>query len=255
MKGFNMNNNFNEVSVIDQDILMTVDDFARQEGVSPRTVYRWIELGRLDVVERLGKKYVNASVPLKSAVNDIDNDRHDTDTKNVGALQQVNIFEEYLKTLRDNSKHYEKSCRRWQISCFASLFLFVAALLVMTALGLLYHYGVESFNGKINASAAELAKAESEKAEALAKLDDFNREVEAKVQPYKDENTQLRQRIDELAAKNDSLRDRLDETFDRNAILLQTIAERATIDSIPSAPVTMNIPENTPEYMPEEGNP
>lgn len=239
-----MNDNFNEVSVVDQDILMTVDDFARQEGVTPRTVYRWIELGRLDVIERLGKKYVNASVPLKSAVNDIDNDRHDTDSKNVGALQQVNIFEEYLKTLRDNSKHYEKSCRRWQISCFASLFLLVVALLATTALGLLYHYGIESFQNKLGASAAELAQAESEKAEALAKLDDFNRQVDAKVQPYRDENAQLRQRVDELITRNDGLRDRLDETFERNAILLQTIAERATIDSVPSSPVTMNIPES-----------
>lgn len=241
-----MNDNYNEVEVVEQDILMTVDDFARQEGVTPRTVYRWIELGRLDTVERLGKKYVNASIPLKSAVNDIDNHRHDKSSKNVGALQQVNIFEEFLKTLRDNSKNHEKSSRRWQMSCFASLFLFVVALLASTALGLLYHYGIESFNNKLEASAAKLARAESDKADALGKLDDFNRQVEAQVQPYKVENDQLRQRLDELVARNDSLRDRLDATFDRNAVLLQTISEQATIDTVPSTPVTMNIPEQQP---------
>lgn len=241
-----MNDNYNQVEVVEQDILMTVDDFAEQEGVTPRTVYRWIELGRLDTVERLGKKYVNASVPLKSAVNDSDNDRHDTNSKNVGALQQVNIFEEYLKTLRHNSTQYEKSCRRWQISCFASLFLFVVALLAATALSLLYHYGIDNFHDKLAASAEKLALAESDKADALAKLDDFNRKVEAQVQPYKEENNQLRQRLDELVARNDSLRDRLDATFDRNASLLQTISEKAANDTLSSEPVSMNMLEQQP---------
>ena len=47
-----MDDNFNEVTLVEQDLLMTVDDFAKQEGVTPRTVYRWIELGRLDTVGR-----------------------------------------------------------------------------------------------------------------------------------------------------------------------------------------------------------
>lgn len=238
-----MNDNFNEVEVVEQDLLMTVDDFAKQEGVTARTVYRWIELGRLDTVERLGKKYVNASVPPKKPLIDIDNDRHDKKSKNVGALQQVNIFEEYLKTLRENGKRYEKSCRRWQMSCFLSLFLFVVALLAATALTLLYHYGIENLNNKLEVSASELAKAESDKAAALAKVDDFNKQVEAKLQPYKDDNIRLQKRLDELIARNDGLRDRLDATFDRNAVLLQSMSEKATIDTVPSGSVTMMTPE------------
>ena len=45
-----MDTNVSEVTVMEQDLLMTVDEFARQEGVTPRTVYRWIELGRLETV-------------------------------------------------------------------------------------------------------------------------------------------------------------------------------------------------------------
>ena len=147
-----MDDYINEVTLVEQDLLMTVDDFAKQERVTPRTVYRWMELGRLDTVERLGKKYVNASVPLKSAVNDNDNVGNDMKSKNGGALQNVNVFEEYLKTLRENGNRHEKSCRRWQMSCFVSIFLFIAALLAGTAISLVYHYGTENLSDKLHAS-------------------------------------------------------------------------------------------------------
>jgi cell division protein FtsB len=197
-------------------------------------VYRWIELGRLDTVERLGKKYVNASVPLKTAVNDNDNVGNDMKSKNAGALQSVNVFEEYLKTLRENSKRYEKSCRRWQMSCFASVFLFFMALLAGTAISLFYHYGYENLSDKLEASSTELAEVESGRTDALATVEDLNEDMELRLKPYKDENTRLRERIDELVARNDNLRDRLDVTFDRNAFLLQRFAEEAAISEVAS---------------------
>jgi cell division protein FtsB len=229
-----MDDTINEVTLVEQDLLMTVDDFAKQECVTPRTVYRWIELGRLDTVERLGKKYVNASVPLKTAVNDNDNVGNDMKSKNAGALQNVNIFEEYLKTLRENSKRYEKSCRRWQMSCFASVFLFFTALLAGTAISLFYHYGYENLSDKLEASSTELAEVESGRTDALATVEDLNEDMELRLKPYKDENTRLRERIDELVARNDNLRDRLDVTFDRNAFLLQRFAEEAAISEVAS---------------------
>lgn len=229
-----MDDTINEVTLVEQDLLMTVDDFAKQECVTPRTVYRWIELGRLDTVERLGKKYVNASVPLKTAVNDNDNVGNDMKSKNAGALQSVNVFEEYLKTLRENSKRYEKSCRRWQMSCFASVFLFFIALLAGTAISLFYHYGYENLSDKLEASSTELAEVESGRTDALATVEDLNEDMELRLKPYKDENTQLRERIDELVARNDNLRDRLDVTFDRNAFLLQRFAEEAAISEVAS---------------------
>lgn len=230
-----MDDNINEVTLVEQDLLMTVDDFARQECVTPRTVYRWIELGRLDTVERLGKKYVNASVPLKTPINDNDNVGNDMKSKSVGALQNVNIFEEYLKTLRENSKRYEKSCRRWQMSCFVSVFLFIAALLAGTAISLFYHYGYENLSDRLDASSTELVEVESGRTDALAKVDNLNERMEIKLKPYKDENIKLQKRLDELVARNDDLRDRLDETFDRNAILLQRFSEQAMIDEVASA--------------------
>jgi len=229
-----MDDTINEVTLVEQDLLMTVDDFAKQECVTPRTVYRWIELGRLDTVERLGKKYVNASVPLKTAVNDNDNVGNDMKSKNAGALQNVNIFEEYLKTLRENSKRYEKSCRRWQISCFASVFLFFIALLAGTAISLFYHYGYENLSDKLEVSSTELAEVESGRTDALATVEGLNEDMELRLKPYKDENTRLRERIDELVARNDNLRDRLDVTFDRNAFLLQRFAEEAAISEVAS---------------------
>ncbi|MHC4287171.1 MAG: hypothetical protein ACYS8O_02720 [Planctomycetota bacterium] len=229
-----MDDTINEVTLVEQDLLMTVDDFAKQECVTPRTVYRWIELGRLDTVERLGKKYVNASVPLKTAVNDSDNVGNDMKSKNAGALQSVNVFEEYLKTLRENSKRYEKSCRRWQMSCFASVFLFFMALLAGTAISLFYHYGYENLSDKLEASSTELAEVESGRTDALATVEDLNEDMELRLKPYKDENTRLRERIDELVARNDNLRDRLDVTFDRNAFLLQRFAEEAAISEVAS---------------------
>ena len=229
-----MDDTINEVTLVEQDLLMTVDDFAKQECVTPRTVYRWIELGRLDTVERLGKKYVNASVPLKTAVNDNDNVGNDVTSKNAGALQNVNIFEEYLKTLRENSKRYEKSCRRWQMSCFASVFLFFIALLAGTAISLFYHYGYENLSDKLEVSSTELAEVESGRTDALATVEDLNEDMELRLKPYKDENTRLRERIDELVARNDNLRDRLDVTFDRNAFLLQRFAEEAAISEVAS---------------------
>ena len=229
-----MDDTINEVTLVEQDLLMTVDDFAKQECVTPRTVYRWIELGRLDTVERLGKKYVNASVPLKTAVNDNDNVGNDVTSKNAGALQNVNIFEEYLKTLRENSKRYEKSCRRWQMSCFVSVFLFFIALLAGTAISLFYHYGYENLSDKLEASSTELAEVESGRTDALATVEDLNEDMELRLKPYRDENTRLRERIDELVARNDNLRDRLDVTFDRNAFLLQRFAEEAAISEVAS---------------------
>lgn len=230
-----MDDNFNEVTLVEQDLLMTVDDFAKQEGVTTRTVYRWIELGRLDTVERLGKKYVNASMPLKSAVNDSDNVGNDMTSKNGGALQNVNVFEEYLKTLRENGKRYEKSCRRWQMAFFASTFLFFAALIAGTAVSLIYHYGAESLSDKLEASSSEIAEVESDKAAALAKVGNFDQQIEERLRPYKEENARLRQRLDEVVARNDDLRDRLDETFNRNAILLQRFSEQVAIDEVVSA--------------------
>ena len=227
-----MEDHINEVTIVEQDLLMTVDDFAKQERVTPRTVYRWIEQGRLDIVERLGKKYVNASVPLKTPINDSDNDRHDMTSKNAGALQNVNIFEEYLKTMRDNGKRFQKSCRRWQIACFTSFFLFIVALLASTALSLIYHYGLEGMNEKLEASSAEIVRLESEKESVLAKLEETNAKMDLKLKPYLDENTRLQQRLDKAISQNDGLRDRLDETFDRNTILLQRVAEQGTIDEV-----------------------
>ena len=230
-----MDDHISEVTLVEQDLLMTVDDFAKQERVTPRTVYRWIELGRLDTVERLGKKYVNASVPLKTPINDNDNVGNDMKSKNAGALQNVNIFEEYLKTLRENSKRYEKSCRRWQMSCFVSVFLFFIALLAGTAFSLFYHYGYKNLSDRLETSSTELAEVESGRADAMAKVDNINEHMEAKLKPYKDENPRLQKRLDEIVARNDDLRDRLDETFDRNAILLQRFSEQATIDKVASA--------------------
>ena len=229
-----MDDTINEVTLVEQDLLMTVDDFAKQECVTPRTVYRWIELGRLDTVERLGKKYVNASVPLKTAVNDNDNVGNDVTSKNAGALQNVNIFEEYLKTLRENSKRYEKSCRRWQMSCFVGVFLFFVTLLAGTAISLFYHYGYENLSDKLEASSTELAEVESGRTDALATVDNLNEDMELRLKPFKDENIRLRERIDELVARNDDLRDRLDVTFDRNAFLLQRFAEEAAISEVAS---------------------
>lgn len=229
-----MYDNNNEVSVIEQDLLMTVDDFAQQEGVTARTVYRWIEQGRLDIVERLGKKYVNASIPLKTPVADSDNAGHDTKSSNGGALQNVNIFEEYLKTIRENGRRSEKSCRRWQMGCFLSTFLFIVALLACTALGLLYYYGTESLSDKLKRSSAELAEVESARVAALARLDDLNTEVDKKLQPYKDENSRLQKRLDEAIVRNDDLRSRLDETFNRNVALMQRLSEQAANDTLAS---------------------
>ena len=239
-----MDDTINEVTLVEQDLLMTVDDFAKQECVTPRTVYRWIALGRLDTVERLGKKYVNASVPLKTAVNDNDNVGNDVTSKNAGALQNVNIFEEYLKTLRENSKRYEKSCRRWQMSCFVGVFLFFVTLLAGTAISLFYHYGYENLSGKLEASSTELAEVESGRTDALATVDNLNEDMELRLKPFKDENIRLRERIDELVARNDDLRDRLDVTFDRNAFLLQRFAEEAAISEVASVD-PLEAPDNT----------
>ena len=225
-----MYDNDSGVTVVEQDLLMTVDDFARQEGVTPRTVYRWIEQGRLDIVERLGKKYVNASIPLKMPVSDNDNAGHDTKSNIGGALQSVNIFEEYLKTIRENTRRSEKSCRRWQISCFICAFLLIVTLLACTALSLLYYYGTESLSDKLKASSAELADIESAKAAALAKLDDLNAGIEKQLKPYKEENARLQQRLDEALARNDDLHNRLDETFNRNVDLLQRLSGKAAND-------------------------
>jgi len=235
-----MDDYINEVTLVEQDLLMTVDDFAKQECVTPRTVYRWIELGRLDTVERLGKKYVNASTPLKTAVSDNDNVGNDMKSKDVGALQNVNIFEEYLKTLRENGKRHEKSCRRWQMSCFVSVFLLIAALLAGTAISLVYHYGTENLSDRLEASSEELAKVESGRTDALAKVDNLDEQVEVRLKVYKDENARLKKRLDEVVARNDDLRDRLDETFNRNAILLQRFSEQLTIDEVASADTVVN---------------
>lgn len=215
-----------EVTLVEQDLLMTVDDFAQQEGVTPRTVYRWIEQGRLDTVERLGKKYVNASVPLKTPIADNDNTGHDMKSNNGGAIQNVNIFEEYLKTIRENGRRYEKSCRRWQVSCFTSIFFLIIALLACTALSILYYYGTESLSEKLKSSSAALAEVELDKTAALEKVDDINADIEQKLKPYKDENARLQKRLDEALARNDSLRSKLDETFTRNVALLQQLSER-----------------------------
>jgi hypothetical protein len=239
-----MNDTINEVTLVEQDLLMTVDDFARQECVTPRTVYRWIELGRLDTVERLGKKYVNASVPLKTAVNGNDNVGNDMKSENAGTLQNVNIFEEYLKTLRENSKRYEKSCRRWQMSCFVSVFLFFIALLAGTAISLFYHYGYENLSDKLKASSTELAEVESGRTDALATVENLNKDIELRLKPYKEENVRLRERINQLVVRNDDLRDRLDVTFDRNAFLLQRFAEEAAISEVASVD-PLEAPDNT----------
>lgn len=232
-----MYDNDNEVTVVEQDLLMSVDDFAQQEGVTARTVYRWIEQGRLDVVERLGKKYVNASIPLKTQVSDSDNAGHDTKSSNGGALQNVNIFEEYLKTIRENGRRSEKSCRRWQTSCFLSSFLLIIALLACTALSLLYYYGTENLSDKLKASSAEMAEVESARMAALAKLDDLNVEVEKQVKPYKDEALRLQKRLDEAMARNDELSKRLDATFDRNVAMMQRLTEQAEKDKlVPAEP-------------------
>jgi len=156
-------------------------------------------------------------------------------SKNAGALQNVNIFEEYLKTLRENGKRHEKSCRHWQMSCFVSVFLLFIALLAGTAISLFYHYGYENLSDRLEASSTELAEVESGKVDALAKVDNLNENMEIKLKPYKDENIRLRKRLDELVARNDDLRERLDETINRNAILLQRFSERVMIDEVASA--------------------
>lgn len=227
-----MNTEVNEVTVVEQDLLMTVDEFSRQEGVTPRTVYRWIELGRLDTVERLGKKYVNASVPLKSAINDDDNVGNDKKSSNVTALQNINIFEEYMKTLRENGQSCEKSSRRWQISCFLCIFLLFVALIGGTTVGMLFYYESEILTGKLSAFSSKLEEVESQKLEAQARADNLSQSMDSSLKPYKEENIKLKQRIDELTARNDDLRTALNENISQQAILVQRFSEQQMIDKV-----------------------
>ena len=123
-----------------------------------------------------------------------------------------------------------------------STFLLVIAILAGTALSLIYYYGTENLSGKLKASSTELAKIESDKSSALAKVEDLNESMEMKLKPYRDENIRLQKRLDEVTARNDELRSRLDETLSRNAILLQRFTEQTTIDEVASVePVS---PEN-----------
>ena len=219
-----MDNNVSEVTLVEQDLLMSVDEFAKQEDVTPRTVYRWIELGRLETVERLGKKYVNASVPLKTGSGDNDNVGNDTKSQKVGALQQVNIFEEYMKTLRDNGKNFEKSSRRWQLLCFASIFLFFAALLAGTAVSMLFYYENEMLSDKLTSATSDLSEAESKRMATETRVDNLYETMDKNVLPYKEENAKLKSRIDNLTAQNDDLRSRLDVAMSRQATLLDQLA-------------------------------
>ena len=200
-----MDTNISEVTVMEQDLLMTVDEFT---------------------VERLGKKYVNASVPLKSGVNDNDNDGNDTKSSKVGALQQINIFEEYMKTLRDNGKNYEKSSRRWQIMCFASVFLFFVALLAGTAFSMLFYYENEMLTEKLTSATSKLSEAEARRLATETKMDNLYETMDKNTLPYKEENAKLLQRIDQLAAQNDDLRSRLDNAVAQQATLLERLAEK-----------------------------
>ncbi len=243
-----METDVNEVTVIEQDLLMTVDEFAKQEGVTPRTVYRWIELGRLDTVERLGKKYVNASIPLKSGISDDDNVGNDKKSPNVTALQSINIFEEYMKTLRDNGKNFEKSCRRWQISCFLSICLLFIALIAGTAVSMLFYYESEILTDKLSASSSRLAELESQKSAALAKADNLMQTMDNRLQPYIDENNKLKGRIDDLLSRNDELRASLGENMTQQAALLERISERTRIEELAMADA-MRIQDNTEPEM------
>jgi excisionase family DNA binding protein len=238
-----METEVNEVTVVEQDLLMTVDEFAKQEGVTPRTVYRWIELGRLDTVERLGKKYVNASIPLKSGINEDDNVRNDKKSPNVTALQNINIFEEYMKTLRDNGKNFEKSCRRWQISCFLSVCLLFIALIAGTAVSMLFYYESEILTDKLSASSSRLAEMESQKLAALSKADNLMQTMDNRLKPYMDENNKLKERIDDLQARNDELRASLGENMNQQAALLQRISEKARLEEVTMADA-MRIQDN-----------
>ena len=73
-----MNDRINEVTLVEQDLLMTVDDFAKQEGVTPRTVYRWVELGRLELLLRSAELCANLT-DFADAENDHHDDQDDDD--------------------------------------------------------------------------------------------------------------------------------------------------------------------------------
>lgn len=139
------------------ELLQTQNEFAESEGVSLRTVQRWIKEGRVSVIERLGKRYIDPSQPI-SDTRQRDNGGETHDNALV-ALNKSDWISYGAARSFANSRH------KWQVS------FFVAASLLFVGLLAGVGYGVFAWQQNIMLQ-SKLAFVQSDLADAKQTISD-----------------------------------------------------------------------------------
>ena len=105
------------------EILVSFQDFAKQENVSLRTVQSWAKQGRIETVRKNGKRLVNSSAPIVEVV------KNDDFGKNVNSLVFAPnpLLEKLLVVNEDAKRQSEQAKSRWQFAFLAVAFLLAVA--------------------------------------------------------------------------------------------------------------------------------
>ena len=135
------------------EILVSFQDFAKQENVSLRTVQSWAKQGRIETVRQNGKRFVNSSAPMVKVV------KNDDFGNSVNSrIFAPNVLLEKLLATNEGAKRQSgkaKSC--WQFAFFAVAFLLAVALAVAAGFGSWGYQKIENQSVVVETATADLA--------------------------------------------------------------------------------------------------
>ena len=113
------------------EILVSFQNFAKQENISLRTVQSWAKQGRIETVRKNGKRLVNSAAPIVEVAKNKDFEK----TVNSSVLAPNLLLEKLLVASEDAKRQSEKAKSRWQFAFLAVAFLMAVTLAVAAGFG------------------------------------------------------------------------------------------------------------------------
>lgn len=134
-------------------ILVSFQDFAKQENISLRTVQSWAKQGRIETVRQNGKRLVNSLAPIAEVAKNKDFGK----SVNSRVFAPKLLLEKLLVTNEGAKRQSEKAKSCWQFAFLAVAFLLAVALVVAAGLGSWGYQKIENQSAVVETANADMA--------------------------------------------------------------------------------------------------
>ncbi len=134
-------------------ILVSLQDFAKQQNISLRTVQSWARQGRIETVRQNGKRLVNSLAPIVEVAKN----KNFGKTVNARLLAPSLLLDKLLVTNEGAKRQSEKAKSHWQLAFLAVAFLLAVALVVAAGLGSWAYQKIQNQSAVVETTNADIA--------------------------------------------------------------------------------------------------